>query len=200
MTRLSRTAPWLAALLIALPPTTWGAEPGRAGEPPVPPAGEVGTPPPPSSELATPASPGAAPASAPEPPRWRAAVTLGSGSSYGHSYVMLGGLLGYEVAAGFELYLDGQYWGGAQPSLGRVAPGINWYAPLPFRPYLGAYYARWFVGGDQPDQDAVGGRAGLTIASTPRAAFGAGLVWEHALNCTSDCDAWWPELSVGFRF
>jgi hypothetical protein len=200
MLRLPRHAPCLAALLLGFPPGTWGAEPGRAEDPPASPAGEVGTSPPPAREPLQPASPGTSPVVPPEPPRWRAAVTLGSGTSSGHSYVMFGGLLGYEVAAGFELCLDGQYWGGAQPSFGRVAPGVNWYAALPYRPYLGVYYARWFVGGDLPDQDAVGGRAGLTIASAPRAAFGAGLVWERVLNCSADCDAWWPELSIGFRF
>ena len=59
---------------------------------------------------------------------------------------------------------------------------------------------RWFVGGNQPDQDALGGRAGLTIASSRSAAFGAGLVYERTLNCTFECEAWWPELSIGFRF
>jgi len=198
MRSLPRIARWLAALLLALPSATWGVEPGHAEEPPAPPIGELVTPAP--APEAVPPAPGASPVAPPAPPRWRAAVTLGSGSSYGHSYVMLGGLLGYEVAAGFELCLDGQYWGGAQPSLGRVAPGLNWYAPILFRPYLGVYYARWFVGGDLPDQDAVGGRAGLTLASAPRAAFGAGLVWERLLGCSSGCDAWWPELSVGLRF
>jgi hypothetical protein len=199
MPRLPRLARCLAALLLSFPPTALGLEPGRSEAPPGTPDGEDGTPPP-AREPAPPASPSASPVVPLEPPRWRAAVSLGSGTSSGHSYVMLGGLLGYEVAAGFELYLDGQYWGGAQPSLGRVAPGVNWYAPLPFRPYLGAYYARSFVGGDQPDQDAVGGRAGLSLASAPRAALGAGLVWERLLDCSSGCDAWWPELSVGFRF
>jgi hypothetical protein len=136
----------------------------------------------------------------PEPPRWRVGVTFGAGTSSGQSYVMFGGLLGYEVAAGFEVYFDGQYWGGSAPAVGRVAPGVNWYAPIPFRPYLGAYYAHWFVGGVDPDQDAVGGRAGLTIASGPRAALGAGLVYERLLGCTTSCEAWWPELSFGFRF
>jgi hypothetical protein len=104
------------------------------------------------------------------------------------------------VASGFELFLDGQYWGGSQPSASRLAGGVNWYAPIPYRPYLGVYYAHWFVGGTQPDLDALGARAGLTIASSPRAALSAGLVYERTLGCASGCEAWWPELGVGIRF
>jgi len=115
-------------------------------------------------------------------------------------FLMFGALVGYGVGLGFELYLDGQYWGGASPTMSRLAPGVNWYAPIPYRPYLGAYYARYFVGSGQPDLDAVGGRAGVTIASTPRVAFGAGVAYERLLGCSLDCESFWPEMTFGFLF
>lgn len=196
---LARLASPILGLLLAVALPAAGAASIRADDPPPPPAGEGATPP-----VVTPGPAGAPPPGAPpgpplEPPRWRLAVTLASGTSSGHSYLVFGGLLGYEVAGGLEVYLDGQYWGGAQPSVGRLAPGVNWYAPLPYRPYLGVYYARWFVGG-QPDQDALGGRAGITLASGPHAALGVGMAYEQALDCSFECAAWWPEVSVGFRF
>lgn len=201
MTGPARPALPLVALLLALPLAAWAGEPAGAGTPAAPPPADEASPPPAVAREPAQPSPAGAPRLPPlEPPRWRAAVTFGAGTSYGQSYVMFGGLLGYEVSAGFEVYLDGQYWGGSAPEVGRVAPGINWYAPIPFRPYLGAYYAHWFVGGSEPDQDALGGRAGLTLTSSPRAALGAGLVYERILDCSASCEAWWPELSIGFRF
>jgi hypothetical protein len=135
-----------------------------------------------------------------EPPRWRLGVSLGAGTSWGHSYMMVGGLVGYDIGEGFEAYLDAQFWGGANPNMGKLAPGLNWYAPVPFRPYVGVYYARWLIGGGFPDENAVGGRFGATIASTRNAAFTAGMVYERLLGCSLQCDAFWPELSFGFRF
>jgi hypothetical protein len=202
MTRLHACATWFPALLLALPLVARGAQSGRAEDPPA-----VAAPAPADSpaprDLPVPPAVEQAPAPSsvphPEPPPWRASVALGSGSAYGHSYVMFGGNLGYQVAGGFELSVDGQYWAAASPKVGRLAPGLNWYAPVPFRPYLGIYYARLFIGG-QADQDAIGGRAGLMLASTPSTAFGAGLAFERILDCSSRCQAFWPELSIGFRF
>jgi hypothetical protein len=204
MTRLPRLATWLPALLLVLPLVARGAGSGRAEEPPTAtaPAGAPALPDPPDApalEQAPPPVAARAPAPPAAPRRWRVGFSLGSGESYGHSYVMFGGIVGYQVAYGFELSLDGQYWGGANPNLGRVAPGVNWYAPIPFRPYVGVYYARWFAGG-LTGQDALGGRAGISLASSPNTAFGAGLAFERVLACSTRCEAWWPELSIGLRF
>jgi len=205
----------LAARLTALallPALAWGQSAPAQAEPPAT-AGSADAPaspspsqPPPAAPLAAPL-PGEAPPPAQalrapvlEPPRWRLGITFGAGTTYGHSYMMIGGLVGYGIGHGFELYLDGQYWGGASPSMGRLAPGVNWYAPIPYRPYLGVFYARWIVGSGQPDLDAVGGRAGVTIASTPRIAFGAGVAYERLLDCSAACESFWPEMTFGFLF
>jgi hypothetical protein len=204
MTRQLCRATWCSALLLALPLAAHGSEPGRAGEPPTAPApadtpAPRDRPAPPALVQAPPAAPGESPVPPRELRRWRVGVSLGDGNAYGHSYMMFGGNLGFQVAGGFELALDGQYWGAASPKLGRLVPGLNWYAPIPFRPYLGVYYARWFIGG-QDDRNAIGGRLGLMLASTPQTAFGAGLAFERVLDCASRCEAFWPELSIGFRF
>jgi hypothetical protein len=106
---------------------------------------------------------------------------------------------GFLVAGGLEVALDGQYWGGSNPHLRRVAPGVVYYLPVPFRPYLGASYVRWFIPG-QPDLNAIGGRAGLAITSTSSTVLGAGMAFERRFKCQSACEAWWPELSFSFRF
>jgi hypothetical protein len=111
---------------------------------------------------------------------------------------MVGARIGYELALGLTADLEGQYWAGQSPQLGKIAPGLTWYTP--YRVYAGAYYARWIVGSGLPDQDAVGGRAGITLASAGPAIVAAGVAYEHALDCSSNCDSWWPEASIGVRF
>jgi hypothetical protein len=195
MMRPPRLAPRLAALALLFPLAAMGQLAPPPGEPS--PAAEPAAPAPPATEAPPPAAALLGPVR--EPPRWRLGVTFGAGTSYGASYVMFGGLIGYDLGLGFELCLDAQYWGGANPHLGKVAPGVNWYAPIPYRPYVGLYYARWIIGG-APDQDALGGRFGVTIVSTPVAAFGAGMAYEKRFECTTQCDAFWPELTFAFRF
>lgn len=163
--------------------------------------------PPPAQVVAPPPAPPQAPPPAPVPaeaagPRreskWRASASIGAGSSYGNTYFLVGARIGRELAAGLALEIDGQYWAGESPSLGKLAPGLTWYSP--FRVYLGAYYARWFVGSGFPDQDAVGARAGYTLLSRGRTFAGVGVSYERALGCSSNCDSWWPEASVGVSF
>jgi hypothetical protein len=205
MTRLPGLASRLAALCLLLSPSLASSQappPEEARDialeqappaPPPPPAARPGDPPlPPGYDPRPPV--------AEQPPRWRLGVNLGAGTSQGHSYVMFGGLVGYDLGQGFEACFDGQYWGGARPSMGKLSPGLNWYAPIPYRPYVGVYYARWIIGGGLADENAVGGRFGATLTSTRNAAFSAGMVYERLLACTVDCDAFWPELAFGFRF
>ncbi len=163
----------------------------------VPPPPAV-TPPPAPAVVAAPAPVPAEPARQPRESKWRASASIGAGSSYGNTYFLVGARIGRELAAGLALEVDGQYWAGESPSLGKIAPGITWYSP--FRAYIGAYYARWFVGSGFPDQDAVGGRLGYTMISRGRAFAGVGVAYERVLDCSRDCESWWPEASVGVSF
>ena len=70
------------------------------------------------------------------------------------------------------------------------------------KPYIGTFYRHAFVF-DRPDLDSVGGRAGLYLVPG-RVFVGAGLVYEHWLNCNNarylDCDEVYPEAVIGFTF
>ncbi len=117
------------------------------------------------------------------------------------TYWTLGGGIGYGVGFGFELNLGGSYWGGASPTVFKLTPGVTWYAPLPFRPYVGGFYDHWFVSGAFPDQDALGARGGITLVSTGPAFVGLGVAYEHFISsCSTNCDVWWPEATAGFAF
>ncbi len=131
----------------------------------------------------------------------RVAAMAGAGSAFGQTYFLFGARLGYELALGLELDLEGQWWTGASPGLGKIAPGLIWYAPLPLiRPYVGAFYAHWFVGSGLGDQDALGWRAGLQVASAGPASVDIGFAYERLLSCAANCDSWWPEATASVRF
>ena len=188
----------------AQPPGSGTAQPAPPAtyEPPSAPAAQ--TPAPPPAPQAAPAPP---PAQAPAPAQpqrtshpMSLALVVGGGTAYGQSYFLVGGRFGYGIGLGFELTLDGQWWTGAAPSLGKVAPGLIWVAPLPLRPYLGAYYAHWFVGSDLPDDDAVGARAGIHLGGAGPAMLAIGVAYERVLSCSGECDSWWPEFMAGITF
>ena len=148
---------------------------------------------------AAPAQPPPA-ASAKQERRWRVAVAAGAGSAYGQGYFFLGAGIGYDVAFGLFVNVDGQWWMGQTPSLGKIAPGLTWYAPIALHPYVGAYYAHWFVSSGLADQNSLGGRVGLSVGSAGPAVVGFGVAYEHLLSCSVDCDSWWPEVSAGVAF
>jgi hypothetical protein len=139
-----------------------------------------------------------APPQEPPRPRWHTSGSIGAGSSYGGTYLLVGARVAYEVALGLALGLDGQLWTGHSPSVGKVAPGLIWYSPVGL--YAGAYYARWLVGGGRPDQDAVGLRGGMSVLTAGPVSATVGLAWERALSCRVACESWWPEAGVGVRF
>ncbi len=139
--------------------------------------------------------------SAESPHHWRLGAMAGVGSAYHNTYFLLGARVGYEIAFGLTLDVEGQWWTGSTPSLGKLAPGLIWYVPIPLlHPYIGAFYAHWFVGSNFGDQDAVGWRAGLQVASAGPASVDVGFAYEHLLSCPANCDSWWPEVSAGVRF
>jgi hypothetical protein len=83
---------------------------------------------------------------------------------------------------------------GNSPTLWAVRPGVTWYTSIPvLKPYIGAYYAHWFVGGSQPDQDGVGGRLGVSIGRL----LSLGVTYDHALGCDTNCDIWTPQVTAG---
>ncbi len=126
--------------------------------------------------------------------------SLGGGSSGGDAYWVAGLGLGYELALGLRAEVRGDYWFGSSPTLGKLAPGLTWYLPIPFSPYVGAYYAHWFVGGAAKDQDALGGRAGLTLSRVGPASVAVGVSYEKALDCKGNCESWMPEVMAGVAF
>ena len=144
-------------------------------------------------------APAAAPAQ-PAPPRQRRFYTWGSiGTSfaYGNTYANASLGVGYRMPSGLTPNVELSYAFGESPTITSLRPGVIYYLPLKrIQPYVGAHYTHWFVGGDWPDQDGVGGRAGVSIGRV----LSLGVVYDRALDCDGDCDVWYPQVSAGVSF
>jgi hypothetical protein len=135
--------------------------------------------------------------------RGKFALSAGGGtsSSFGHSYIVLGGGVGYYVLDGVEVMLSGEYqFGGDGPSIAELSPQLRYVAqPLvgawPVVPYVGVFYNHWFVGDGNPDVDSIGGRVGGLWVSG-NIVLGLGLGYEHVLSPCTDCEIIYPDVTI----
>ena len=187
-------------------PATAPAQPAPAApaEPAAAPSAAEAAPPPaaaPATAVAAPPSspPAAAPAPAPaaaqqKKPRpiytW---ASVGTTFAYGQTYGSANVGVGYLMKAGLTPNVELTYNFGSSPTLWTLRPGVTWFMPVPMHPYVGAYYTHWFVGGSLPDANGVGGRAGVSVGKV----FSLSVTYDHALNCTHNCDSWSPQVGAG---
>ena len=171
-------------------------------------------PPPPVQEDAAPPEAAPAPAAPPSAlppaqgavPEWsvrrlRIWGTLGASFAYGQSAASLGAGVGYFVYGGLLPSLDVGLAFGSSPTIFMVKPGLDWFLPVPGRvvPFVGGYYAHWFVSGGYLAQDAWGARGGFSFAQMGPATFLLGIAYERVFtNCTGTCAYWVPQIAAGF--
>jgi hypothetical protein len=194
---LALAAPCLAA---SQPTAVEGDAPPALAQPRAAEA-DAPRPPPPSAAASPEAPPRAEPPGTPWWRNLRLSAYLGTSWAYGTTYGNLGVGVGYMIALGLTPTVEVGVWFGGSPSVTTLKPGLDWYVPLPgqIRPYLGAYWAQWFVGGGNPDQGAYGFRGGLSFARMGPASLTFGIAYEHAYSgCTSGCSYWFPQVGAGF--
>ena len=132
--------------------------------------------------------------------------TGGSGTAFDETYLVLGLGLSYYPVDGLGLGLSFESWSGSDPSITKITPSVQYvfYQARDVKPYVGAFFRRTYIGGDLPDLDSAGGRAGVYFEAGRRAYFGIGGVYESYLDCSSsiyrECSSTYGELSftVGF--
>jgi hypothetical protein len=196
----------LLALLLALslspvPAHAQYVEPAQPAPPPPPPPEEEAAPPP-----APAPRPGALPPAQDSVPEWSARRlrvwgTLGATFAYGQGAVSLGAGVGYFVYRGLLPSLDLGFSFGSAATVFMLKPGIDWFLPVPggIVPFVGGYYAHWFVSGGYLPQDAWGARGGFSFASVGPATFLLGIAYERVFtNCTGTCGYWVPQVAAGF--
>jgi hypothetical protein len=140
----------------------------------------------------------AAPAPAPQPRQRRGKLftwgSVGTTFAYGETYGSANLGVGYFlIPSGITPNVEASYAFGNTPTLWALRPGVIWYTSLPFRPYVGVHYTRWFVSGDLPDANAFGGRAGFSLGRV----LSLGVTYDRLLDCERNCDTWMPVVSAG---
>lgn len=134
---------------------------------------------------------------------FRIGASAGVASMYDQTYFGIGGRLGYDLGFGVTPELGATYWTGGTPTIFELAPGVTWYMPLPIiRPYVGAFYSHQFLGSGFSDQDAIGGRAGISLFGLGPLQLSVGAAYKKQLSCPANgsCDTWWPEAFAGIGF
>jgi hypothetical protein len=135
--------------------------------------------------------------------RVRLSLIAGSGSAVDHTYLILGGGVGYFLLDGLEVGVDYEAWLLGKPVLHRLSPETRYvfYFVPTIKPYVGAFYRHTFVTGND-GLDHVGARVGgYFVPGSGRFYFGVGAVYERLLSCDAsifDCDSVYPEISIAF--
>lgn len=137
--------------------------------------------------------------------RWRGSFSLGSSQGAGNTYTVAGLGVGYFVANGLELGLDGEAWMGSSPQVYKLTPGVRYvYSSLErFWPYVGAFYRRTFYE-RLNDLNTYGGRYGAYVALSGNAYAGVGGVYEKLVGCDDkkydSCTSTYPEITLSLSF
>lgn len=135
----------------------------------------------------------------------RGTIYLGGASGFGEDYTVLGLGYGYYLFDGLQLGLDAESWLGADPTVYKVTPQIQYVIPVPARiaPYVGVFYRRTMVE-ELDDLDSYGARAGLYFATGGNVYAGVGYVAEKYADCEEsryvDCSNDYPEFSLTVAF
>lgn len=132
-------------------------------------------------------------------------LTVASAFMGDNEYLILGGGLGYYIADGLEVALDGSVWIFDSPTVGTLTPQLEYVLhPIPVvKPYIGGFVRHYIVGDGFDDFQSAGGRAGVYIVPSNGAYFGFGGIYEHQLDCERrviPCDHWYPEMRIAVSF
>lgn len=137
--------------------------------------------------------------------RFRASASGALGTAFNEDYFVLGLGLGYYLADGLELGVNGEAWTGNDPGIYKLRPQLTYVFTQGQRlmPYVGAFYQRTYFE-SFPDLDSYGGRAGIFTSIGGRGYAGAGLVYEKYVDCNEtiydSCDSTYPEFMIGASF
>jgi hypothetical protein len=132
--------------------------------------------------------------------------SVGSGTAFGESYLIVGIGVGYYVLKGLQVGLRADGWFGNSPGIYQLTPELRYVFDVSpaAKPYVGVYYSRTYYEGSIADRDVLGARAGAYFPLGARTYLGAGIVYEQTQSCDKavydECSRTYPELSFWLSF
>ena len=130
-------------------------------------------------------------------------VTVGSDSSFGNNYTVIGANVNYFIIDSLSLGASYKAFLGGNPDINQVTVPVTYYLPLEnttYRPYLGAFYNRTFIEKPYKDYNIYGGRAGLSLQTSQNSFMSFGWVQEFSNTADDSENRGYPEFSGGFSF
>ena len=134
--------------------------------------------------------------------RFTISASLGTQSSFDHTYFAIGARFGRYMLPGLELALGGLKLFGGGPSIAMVSPEVRYVLyPVDWsvRPFVGGFYRHMFIGGAFDDYDTLGGTLGFVWNQRGSSlVLGLGGTVERVVStCTEDCTLVYPSLVLG---
>ena len=132
-------------------------------------------------------------------------VVLGSGTSYGENYTILGLSGDYFVSDNFSVGLGYRGWFGSGPNINQLTVASAYYIPLTkkFRPYVGAFVRETFTEGED-NYESYGARGGLAMTMSPNSYMSFGYAYEQYGSCVNvdaeECSNSYPEIVFSLSF
>ena len=131
-------------------------------------------------------------------------LNVGTESSFGNNYTVVGANVNYFIIDNLSLGASYQAFLGGDPDINQVTVPVTYHLPLKnttYRPYLGAFYNRTFIEKPYKDYNIYGGRAGLSLQTTPNSFMSFGWVQEFSNDApTNNENRGYPEFMGGFSF
>ncbi len=129
-------------------------------------------------------------------------VTMGAGSFGNNNYTIIGVSASYFIVDNVMTGIEYRGWLGNDPSINEFSIPVTYMVPLheKFRPYVGGFYRRTFMGSDFDDYNVYGARAGVSMVTSGNSYASFGWVQEYYDNNYGDSSNGYPEIAVGLSF
>jgi len=130
-------------------------------------------------------------------------ITVGSDNSLGNNYTVLGANVNYFILDNLSIGASYQTFLGGTPDINQVTVPVTYHIPLEnttYRPYLGAFYNHTFIDDPYNDYNLYGGRAGVSLQTSPSSFMSFGWVQEFSKSGEDTESRGYPEVTGGFSF
>ena len=130
-------------------------------------------------------------------------VTVGTDNSFGNNYTVLGVNVNYFIVDNLSVGASVQSFLGGSPSINQITVPVTYHIPVgssTFTPYIGGFYNHTFIESPFNDYNIYGGRAGVSLQTSPNSFMSFGWVQEFSNDGKNVDTRGYPELTGGFSF